>query len=406
MISVEEARQRVVQAFAPLPLELVSLWQASGRVLGADIAARRDQPFADVSAMDGYAVRAADLTQLPARLALQGEVPAGAAFAGEVRPGSCVRIFTGAPVPAGADTIVVQEDTTTDGGVVVIQDAPAMGRHIRRRGGDFTEGAVALARGSVLTARAIGLAAAAGHGHVQVHRRPNVALLATGDELVLPGEPVPPNGLAASSLPALAALVRSCGGEPTVLGIAPDRPDQVAAAAAASTGADILVTTGGASVGAHDTVRQLLTGADAPAELDFWRIAMRPGKPLLFGRFAGVPLLGLPGNPVSSLVCALLFLRPALARLAGLPDTPDRLETARLLSPLRANDHRQDYLRASFAPTADRKQGVRPAQQQDSAMLAPLAAADALIVRPPNAPAAQPGEDVDVLPFPGGALPV
>ena len=406
MIPVEEARQRITAAFTPLPTELVSLWQACGRVLGTDIAARRDQPFADVSAMDGYAARAEDLTQLPARLSLQGEVPAGSSFDGALTPGHCIRIFTGAPVPAGADTIVVQEDTAVENGSVVVRDAPAAGRHIRRRGNDFAEGAAVLTQGDVLTARAIGLAAAAGHGHVPVHRRPRVAILATGDELVLPGEPMPANGLAASSLPALAAMVRGCGGEPTVLGIVPDRPERVAAAAQAALGADLLVTTGGASVGAHDTIRQLLTGPDAPSELDFWRIAMRPGKPLLFGRFAGVPLLGLPGNPVSSLVCALLFLRPALARLAGLPDTQDRLESAQLVGTLRANDHRQDYLRARFAPTGDGAYGVRPAEHQDSAMLVPLAAADALIVRPPHAPAAQSGDTVEILPFPRGTLPV
>ncbi len=406
MISVEDARQRIVAAFDARPAEMVSLWEAHGRVLAADLTARRDQPFADVSAMDGYAARAADLTTLPARLSLQGEVAAGSGFDAAVAAGACVRIFTGAPVPEGADTIILQEDTDADGDKIVVREAPAAGRHIRRRGNDFDQGSAVLTQGTVLTARAVGLAAAAGYGHVQVHQRPKVGILATGDELVLPGEPVPPNGLVASSLPALAALVRACGADPIVLGIVPDQPDRVATAVLGAAGADLLVTTGGASVGAHDTVRQLLTDTGRRSELDFWRIAMRPGKPLLFGRFAGVPLLGLPGNPVSSLVCALLFLRPAIARLSGLPEGPDRLETATLLGPLPPNDHRQDYLRAWFVSTPEGTLGVRPADRQDSAMMRPLAQADVLIMRPPHAPAAEPGEEVAVLRFPASALPV
>ena len=317
MISVEEARARLLAPLKPLGAEQVALSEAVGRVLAEAVAARRTQPPWPVSAMDGYAVRAADVARVPVTLKVVGSVPAGQAYAGTVGRGETVRIFTGAPMPDGADAVVIQEDTERRGDLVEMREAVAQGRNVRPAGLDFREGDVGLPAGRRLTARDIGLAAAMNRPWLLVHRKPRIAILPTGDEVVMPGDPVGPNQIVSSNGLALAALVTQCGGVPLQLPIAPDRADALQRIAEAAVGADLLVTTGGASVGEHDLVRDAL-GASG-LTLDFWKIAMRPGKPLMVGRYRETPMMGLPGNPVSSLVCALLFLKPAIARLPGLP---------------------------------------------------------------------------------------
>ena len=319
MISVEEARERILADLHPTPAEIVALADAWGRVTATPVIARLTQPPADVSAMDGYALRAADGT-LGAVLQVIGSAPAGHPFDGSVGPGQAVRLFTGSVVPQGADAILLQEDATATGTEVRVNEAVTAGRHIRRAGQDFAAGDAVIPAGRRLTARDIGLAAAANHPWLTVHRRPRVAILATGDEIAMPGEPIPP---AASSVPTRTRSPPWCAppaATPVVLPVAADTREAVAAVADAVHGMDMLVTTGGASVGDHDLVIESLKTRGL--KLDFWQIAMRPGKPLLFGRLGPVPVLGLPGNPVSALVCSILFLLPALSRLSGLPAAP------------------------------------------------------------------------------------
>jgi molybdopterin molybdotransferase len=396
MIPVAEARQRILAAFAPLPAELVPLSDALGRVLAADVIARVTQPPVAMSAMDGYAVRSADVQTIPAMLRQIGSVPAGGAFAGEVGPGECVRIFTGAPVPRGADAVIIQEDTSSDGTRIIAKYNVGPGRHIRPAGLDFKAGDVGLAAGRLLNARDIGFAAAMNHPWLKVRRKPRIAIISTGDEVVLPGDPVGPNQIVSSNGPALAAFVTACGGEPVNLGIAPDSAAALQRMAEDARGADLLVTTGGASVGDHDLVRSAL-GARGLV-LDFWQIAMRPGKPLIFGRIGATPLLGMPGNPVSSLVCSLIFLKPALERMLGLPIAEEiRRPTVRLGADLPANDRREDYLRATLATDAAGQLVATPFSRQDSSMLSLMAKADCLVVRPPHAPAAKAGDLVEVV---------
>jgi molybdopterin molybdotransferase len=344
--------------------------------------------------MDGYAVRAADAT-LGAKLRVIGAAPAGHPFAGTVGAGETVRLFTGSVVPAGADAILLQEDTTREGDTATVNEAVTMGRHIRRAGQDFARGDVVIPAGRKLTARDIGLAAAANHPWLAVHRAPRVAILATGDEIALPGEPIPPGGIVSSNSHALAALVRACGGDPVVLPIAADTREAIAAVADAVAGMDMLVTTGGASVGDHDLVIEGLT--QRGLTVDFWKIAMRPGRPLMHGQLGPVSVLGLPGNPVSALVCAILFLVPALARLTGLPAGPPPTTTAVLGKALPANDWRADHLRATLQQGADGRLTVTTFPVQDSAMLRRLALADALILRPANAPAMPEGAEVPII---------
>ena len=394
MLAVGEALDRILAALAPVPAEVVALPQAWGRVLAAPLAARLTQPPADVSAMDGYAVRAAEAVA-GARLRVVGEAPAGHPFPGSVGPGEAVRIFTGAVVPEGADGILLQEDAEAAGGAVAVGETVHTGRWVRRRGLDFTAGEVLLGPGRRLTARDVGLAAAANHPWLVVRRRPRVGILATGDEIVLPGEPIPPGGIVSSNAHALAALVRAAGAEPTVLPIAADDAAALVAAGGAAESCDLLVTTGGASVGDHDLVQSAL--APEGFALDFWRIAMRPGKPLIWGRLRGVPLLGLPGNPVSALVCGVLFLLPALARLSGLPAGPTPTRPALAGRDLPANDRRQDYLRAALAPGPDGRPVATPFEAQDSSMLRTLARADALLLRAPHAPPLAAGGTVEVI---------
>jgi len=394
MISVEEARDRILAGLRPTPAELVALPDAWGRVTAAPVIARLTQPPADMSAMDGYALRAADGTA-GSVLRVIGAAPAGHPFDGQIGPGEAVRLFTGSVVPAGADTILLQEDATAGEGTVRVNETVRPSRHIRRTGQDFAAGDAVLPQGRRLTARDIGLAAAANHPWLTVHRCPRIGILATGDEIAMPGEPIPPGGVVSSNSHALAAMVRAAGGTPIVLPVAADTPGAIAAVADAIAGMDMLVTTGGASVGDHDLV---VAGLQARGlTLDFWKIAMRPGKPLLFGALGATPVLGLPGNPVSALICAILFLLPALARLSGLPAAPPPTVPARLATPLPANDRRADYLRATLAADSAGRLVATPIASQDSAMLRRLAQADALIVRPPQALAAPEGADIAVI---------
>ena len=394
MLALEEARARILAALAPTAAETLALAEAWNRVLARPVLARLTQPPADVSAMDGYAVRAADAVA-GARLSVTGAAPAGHPFAGGVSPGEAVRIFTGGFVPEGADGILLQEDATDEAGTVTVQETVKPGRWIRRRGLDFAEGETLLPAGRRLTARDVGLAAAANHPWVAVHRRPRIGILATGDEIALPGEPIPPGGIVSSNAHALAALVRTAGGEPMVLPIAPDDRDAIAAAAAAARGCDMLVTTGGASVGEHDLVQKAL-GPEGFA-LDFWKIAMRPGKPLIWGRLGHTPVLGLPGNPVSALVCGVQFLVPAIAVMSGLPGGPPPAILVRAGAPLAENDKRFDHLRASLGTDRDGRPVATPFPMQDSSMLATLARAEALILRPPYAPALPEGAEVEAI---------
>ena len=393
MISVAEALARVLAPLQPTGAETVPLAAAWGRTLAAPVPAWLTQPPADLSAMDGYAVRAAD-AGAGARLVVAGSAPAGHPFAGALQPGEAVRLFTGSVLPDGADSVVVQEDTRAEGGHVVIQEAATLGRHIRRAGQDFTRGDELLAAGMRLGARDIGLAAAGNHAWLSVRRRPRVAILATGDEIALPGDPIGPGGIVSSNAHALAALVTAAGGEPTVLPIARDEPDAIARAADSVGGADLFATTGGASVGDHDLVQAGL--AERGFKLDFWTVAIRPGKPLISGKVNGVPVLGLPGNPVSAFVCALVFLYPAVARLLGRDGAAPRT-TAVLGAKLPANDRREDYLRAAVAFRDDGMPVATAFPRQDSGMLSALVRAQALIVRPPFAPFAEAGSIVPVI---------
>jgi molybdopterin molybdotransferase len=394
MISVEEARERILAALQPTPSEIVALANAWGRVTATPVIARLTQPPADVSAMDGYALRAAD-GALGETLHVIGTAPAGHPFEGSVGSGQAVRLFTGSVLPKGADAILLQEDATASGTEVQVNEAVTAGRHIRRAGQDFAAGDVVVLAGRRLTARDIGLAAAANHPWLTVHRRPRVAILATGDEIAMPGEPIPPGGIVSSNSHALASLVRAAGGEPVVLPVAADTREAVAAVADAVHGMDMLVTTGGASVGDHDLVIESLTTRGL--ELDFWQIAMRPGKPLLYGKLGPVPVLGLPGNPVSALICSILFLLPALSRLSGLPAAPPPTIQAVNGAPLKANDHRADHLRSTIVIDSRGRIVATPFPVQDSAMLRRLAHADALILRAPNAPALQEGAEITII---------
>jgi molybdopterin molybdotransferase len=402
MIPVAEARARILSAFQALPAETVPLPDGLGRILAEPVVARLTQPPLDVSAMDGWAVRAADvapdLVKLPATLREIGRVPAGGRFEGTVGPGQCVRIFTGAPLPAGADAVVIQEDADASGDSVTIREGAGAGRYVRKAGLDFRAGDTLLHPGRRLTARDIGIAASTNHPWLRVHRRPRVAILATGDEIVMPGEALGPSQIVSSNSHALAALVRSCGGQPIDLGIARDDAESLTALAAGARGADLVVTTGGASVGDHDLIRSVLGGRGLA--LDFWTIAMRPGKPLMFGRLDDTPMLGLPGNPVSTMVCGWLFLRPAILALQGAAVPDDRI-TATLGRDLPANDRREDYLRARIERTEDGLVAT-PFPAQDSSMLSLLAAADGLVIRPPLAPAAARGDAVEAVLFTDG----
>lgn len=410
LISVEEALNRVLASIpGPVAAESLPLAACAGRTLAEPLGTLRDQPPFPASAMDGYAVRGADVAQAPATLTIIGESAAGGRFAGTVGPGQAVRIFTGAPLPDGADTVVLQEDCDRTADTVTVKESAPLGRHIRMAGLDFRTGEVLLTPGRRLDSRHIALAAAMGHGQLSVRRRPKVAILATGDELVRAGEPVGPDQITASSLPAIALMVEKAGGEAIDLGIARDSFESLEEhlSVAEASGADILVTLGGASVGEHDLVQKAL--ARRGMDLGFWRVALRPGKPLMHGRLGPMLLLGLPGNPVSTLVCAVLFLVPAIRALSGDAQAgDDPTDTALLGTDLSANKERQDYMRASLSleemdatlPAGTIRLTLpvaTPHRTQDSSMLSVLEKSDALLVRPPHAPAAKAGEPCRVI---------
>ena len=381
------ALDRLLAGAVPLESEMVLLENCAGRVLAQPVAARLAQPPFDAAAMDGYALRWADLHR-PWRVV--GQSAAGHGWAGNLQAGQAVRIFTGAPLPAGADVIAVQEEVTRDGDTAQLTGAgpPRIGAHIRRAGQDFAAGDVLIAGGTRLAPPHLGVAAAGGHGLLPAVRQPRVVLIATGDELVPAGTAPGPGQIVSSNPAMLAALLRSAGAIVHDPGIIPDDPGALAAVLTGAQG-DLIITIGGASVGDHDLVVPVLRSLGA--DLDFWKIALRPGKPMLAGRLNGTRVLGLPGNPVSAFVTALLFAVPLTARMAGrrhaLP-----LETLPLASPLPANGPRRDHLRARRTPA-----GAEAFARQESALLSVLAAAELLIIREPGAPEAAAGEPVSCI---------
>jgi molybdopterin molybdotransferase len=400
LMPVADALAAILAGVEPLAEEMAGLDAAFHRVLARDVAALRTQPPQAMSAMDGYAVRAADAAQVKARLKVIGEVAAGRPFDRTIAPGEAVRIFTGGVIPDGADAVIIQEDTVADGGNITVTEAAIVGRHIRPAGVDFRQGDVLMSQGSRLTDRDLSLAASMNHPELPVRRRPKVALLATGDELVMPGTTPGPGQIVYSNGYALRALARTEGAETVDLGIAADTVESTTAGIrrARDLDADILVTTGGASVGDHDLVKQSLE-AEGVA-MTFWQVAMRPGKPMMHGRLGGMRVIGVPGNPVSSYVCTLLFVVPLIRALSGRKSVHHVRESAVLGRDVGANDRREDYLRARLEQRADGTLVATPVNHQDSSLLANLSAARALVIRPPFAPAATAGSPCDILLLP------
>lgn len=387
LLPLDEAQARVLVLAGPVAIETVPIRDAVGRWAADDLPALRTQPERALSSMDGYAIRFDDL---PGPWEVIGESAAGRPFGGLVGAGQAARIFTGAALPEGADTVLVQEEAARDGTRLMLagEGPPRCGSSVRTAGLDFTAGERLLSAGAAITPAAAALLAVGGYGMVPVRRRVRVAIAATGDELVPPGSP-PDAGLPESNGVLLAGLLGGLPVERIELGILPDDLSALTAAFA-GVDADVLVTTGGASVGDHDLVRPALEAAGA--RIDFWRIAMRPGKPMMAGRLGNAVVLGLPGNPVSAFVTATLFLLPLVRMLAGAADPLSRRRVVPLGAPLAANDRRADHLRAEL------RDGVAfPAPAQDSSMLRTLARADCLIVRPPHAAAANAGDSVEIL---------
>jgi molybdopterin molybdotransferase len=402
MISVEHAVSAVTSSFTPRSSELIPISSALGRVLAEDVACQVTQPPTDVSAMDGYAVRVEDIDHVPATLRIVGESAAGNAFQGIVESGRAVRISTGAAMPQGANAIVIQENTDRSGDALTVKEMPVARKWIREAGLDFRVGTVLLRDGRLLTARDIGLCAAMNAAWVRVYRKPVVAFLATGNELVLPGAPVGPNQIVNSNSAALAASIAALGGIPVNLGIAGDTESSLVAKLQELDGMDLLITTGGASVGDHDLVLSVLEKLGL--QLLFHKVAMRPGKPILFGRLGAIPVLGLPGNPVSVGVATAVLLRPAMEVMLGIAQGGPEPATARLTRDLAGNDERQDYLRARLSRDEAGATTVSPLGKQDSSMMAAFAEADCLIVRAPHAPPAAAGDPVEYLPLAHGTL--
>ena len=396
LMAVADALQSVLADARPLPAETIALNEAFGRVLAQDLTAMRTQPPAAVSAMDGYAVRAADAARAPVKLKLIGEVAAGHPFNGEIKSGETARIFTGGVMPAGADTVAIQEIVTRDGDTVTFQKPTAKGRNVRGQGIDFRQGQTLLTKGRCLSDRDLMLAAAMNYPSLSVHRRPKVAVLGTGDELVAPGSKPSSGEIVYSNGFALIALARGESAEVNDLGIARDRIEDLTAAIrrARDWGADVLLTSGGASVGEHDLVQRALKAEGL--DLSFWRVALRPGRPMMHGRLGTMQVLGVPGNPVSSYVCAFLFLVPLIRKLSGRQDIEHEVESALLGRALPANDERADYLRATLSPSPDGLIAT-PLPDQDSSLMAPLAKANCLLIRTPNAPAASSGSRCVIL---------
>jgi molybdopterin molybdotransferase len=400
LMPVADALAAILEGSQPMPEEMVALEAAHHRVLARDVAARRTQPPQAMSAMDGYAVRASDAAHAQARLKVIGEVAAGRPFDRAIGPGEAARIFTGGVMPDGADAVVIQEDAVVDGSSISITEAASVGRNVRPAGVDFSEGDVLLAAGTRLTDRDLSLAASMNYPELPVRRRPKLALLATGDELVMPGTTPGPGQIVYSNGYALRALARAEGADTVDLGVAADTIEATTAGIrrARECGADILVTTGGASVGDHDLVKTSLEAEGV--RIAFWKIAMRPGKPMMHGRLGAMRVVGVPGNPVSSYVCTMLFVVPLIRALSGRKSIHHVRETALLGRDIAANDVREDYLRARLEERDDGTLIATPVTKQDSSLLANLAAAQALLIRAPFAPAAKAGTPVEILRLP------
>tara|TARA_B100000029_G_scaffold514525_1_gene617726 strand:+ start:217 stop:1431 length:1215 start_codon:yes stop_codon:yes gene_type:complete len=402
MISVSDARKNILADQALMPSELVSLNEALGRVLAEDIVARRSQPPISVSAMDGYAVIAKDVEHTPVTLQVIDTIAAGRTPTKSIKTGEAIRIFTGAPIPQGADAVVIQENTDKHGDNIIVKESVTTGRYIRPEGLDFKQGSTLLTTGKVLTSRDVGLIAAMNVSWVKVKRRPIVAIIATGDEIVLPGENKKSSDIVSSNTFALAGLINVSGGTALTLGIAKDEIQSIRDISEGAQGADILVTTGGASVGEHDLIQSALT--EIGLKIKFWKIAMRPGKPLIYGRLNNIPMLGFPGNPVSSMVCAILFLKPVLAAMLGLAEIEPKLENGLLGKELEKNDHREEYLRATISIDERGNKIITPFPVQDSSMFSRLAMSDCLLVRPPNAEKASINDSVSYIDLNTGML--
>lgn len=400
LMPVADALNSILGGLQALPEENVGLDDALHRTLARDIAALRTQPPAPMSAMDGYAVRIADALE-GARLDVVGESAAGRPFGQSIGKGEAVRIFTGGVVPDGADTIAIQEDVVREGDFITLTEAAPLPRHIRKAGIDFREGDVLLRRGTLLSDRDLSLAASMNHPTLPVHRKPKVAVIATGDELVMPGSQPGPGQIIYSNAYAIRALIRTSGAEPVDLGIAQDTMDDTRAAIrrAEALGADILLTTGGASVGEHDLVKPSFEAEGI--DIKFWKIALRPGKPMMHGRKGAMSVIGLPGNPSSSYVCSFLFVVPLIRALSGRAHVAHGIEPAILGHDLPANDHRQEYLRARIAINDDGIAVASAVSHQDSSLLNNLSVADVLLIRPPHAPAVQAGARCEIIRLPG-----
>jgi len=402
MIPVSEAFQHVSDNVSVTDIEVVDLKQCLGRVLAEDMASRLSHPPVAVSSMDGYAVRASDTENAPVTLKQIGESPAGGGFDGTLGSGETVRIFTGAPLPDGADAVQMQENTEADGNEIKILESVAVDRFVRAAGMDFRKGEVLIKAGTVLGARHIGLAAAMNLPTLPVRRKPRVAILATGNEVALPGSDLGPSQIITSNSFALHAYVTAMGGEPVDLGIAGDTEEQLHGALKGAKECDILVTIGGVSVGDYDLVGKVLKNEGL--NQIFHKIAMRPGKPLLFGKIGELTVFGMPGNPVSTGVCSMLYLQRALRVMLCMKDIDAPRQTAVLGEDVVANDQRQDYLRARLETNADGERIALPFSRQDSAMQARFAEADCLIVREPHAEPVKAGERVEILLLHGSLL--
>mgnify|MGYP006290036265 CR=1 FL=1 len=388
MITVEHALEELFALVGPLDVEQVPLAEASGRVLARHVSARREQPPFAASAMDGYAIREADLAP-GARFDVIGDSAAGARFDGGIGPGQAVRIFTGAPMPAGADRVVIQEDCTRTGDAIEITGTPGTGTHVRPAGADFASGH-RIEAPRRLSPADLALLAAMNLPHLPLTRRPEIALIATGDELVMPGEDPGPDQIIASNSFGLKALAEAAGAQVRMLPIARDSEASLKTAFDLARGADLTVTIGGASVGDHDLVAKV--AADLGLARSFYKVAMRPGKPLMAGRLDGAPMLGLPGNPVSAMVCGVLFLRPMIETMLGLPPRPPARRHATLEAHLPENGPRQHFMRAHV-----REGRITPFPTQDSALLSVLAEANALLPRPIGDGPRAPGDTVDYI---------
>ncbi len=392
MITVEEALAKVLDLFTPLDVEIVPISEAGGRILAKDVAATHNQPPFASSAMDGYAVMSDDI-KTGATLTVIGESAAGSRFDGDIKSGEAVRIFTGAPVPPSADKILIQEDCTRDGGTITVSDNIDTATYIRPAGGDFAIGDI-LAAPLHLGPNEISLLAAMNIHDIPVRRKPIIALVATGDELVYPGQELGPDNIVSSNNFGLKAMVEAAGAEARLLPIARDNEPALRTVLDLCEGADVIVTLGGASVGDHDLIGQMAQGPDM--ETSFYKVAMRPGKPLMAGQYNGTPLIGLPGNPVSSIVCGHVFLRPAINTMLGLETKALPREIATLSQDIGANGPRAHYMRACLEVV----NGVltcRPFERQDSSLLSVLAKANCLMVRSPNEEPKKIGDSVEFI---------